>query len=162
MPGDSTSEGMAARPALRRSTMVTPASSAASRFLRSSSHAITSAPPRAKAWAATKPDLPRPRTPTGMPLKEETSIIATSPQLQRRQPGERQDRGADPETDDDGLLLPALLLEMVRQRRHAGDAAAGQLAAGHLDDHRDGFEHEEPADEGEDQLLRGDDAERAE
>src|SRR5258707_1620034 len=162
MPGDSTSEGMTARSALRRSTMVTPASAAASRFLRSSSHAITSAPPRAKAWAATKPDLPRPRTPTGMPLKEETSIIAASPQLQRRQPGERQDRGDDPETDDDGLLLPALLLEMVVQRRHAENAATSQLEASHLHDHRDGFEHEETADEGEDQLVLGDDADGAE
>src|SRR3954447_9385801 len=137
MPGERTSEGMSPRSALRRSTMAMPAAAAASRRAALSSHAITVAPPRARACAAARPDFPRPRTPTGMPRKQVTSIfvgiIATSPQFQRRQPGEREDRGDDPETDDDGRLLPALLLEMMVQRRHAEDAAAGQLEACDLD-----------------------------
>src|SRR5260370_37210411 len=126
MPGDSTSEGMPRRSAAVRSTIRTPRSAAASRFLASSSQAMISAPPAASAWAATRPDLPRPRTPVGMPEKEVTGIMRRSPQLQGGEPGEGEDRGNDPEADDDGRLLPALLLEMVVQRRHAQDALAGQ------------------------------------
>src|SRR6185437_9157494 len=125
-----------------------------------SSQAMTRAPPAARARAAARPDRARPRTPTRDPLKEGTGIIA-SPQLQGGEPGKGQDRGDDPEADDDGRLLPALLLEMMVQRRHAEDAPAGQLEARHLDDDRHRLEDEEPADDGEHDLVLGDDADRA-
>src|SRR5919197_2945209 len=138
MPGDSTSEVSSERSAVRRSTIGTPFSSAARRFSSSSSQAQTSAPPRSSARAATSPDLPRPRTATGRPSKGKTSIIGaalSSPQLQGGEAGDREDRGDDPEADDDGRLLPSLLLEMMMERRHAEDALARQLEARHLDDH---------------------------
>ena len=94
--------------------------------------------------------------------KAVTSIIAASPELQGREAGDREDRGDDPEADDDGRLLPALLLEVVVQRRHAEDALARELVARDLDDDRDRLEHEEPADDGEHQLVLGDDADDAE
>src|SRR6185312_15897414 len=106
------------------------------RLASPSSQAITAAPPAASACAAASPDRPRPRTPTGRSLKAVTGTIAASPQLQGGEPGERQDRGDDPEADDDGRLLPALLLEMMMEGGHAEDPAAGQLEARDLDDDR--------------------------
>ena len=57
---------------------------------------------------------------------------------------------------------PALLLEMMVQRRHAEDALAGQLERGDLDDHRDRLEHEQAADDRQHELVLGDDRDRAE
>ena len=81
-------------------------------------------PPRARAVA--RPERASPSTTNDEPLSTARSIIR-SPQLQRREAGHRQDRGDDPEADDDGGLRPALLLEMMVQRRHAEDAPAGPL-----------------------------------
>src|SRR5579863_7306316 len=50
---------------------------------------------------------------------------------------------------------------MMVQRRHAEDAAAGELETGDLDDDRDGFEDEEAADNDQDQFVLGDEADRA-
>ena len=58
------------------------------------------------------------------PARTARSIIG-SPQLQGGEAGHRQDGGDDPEADDDGRLGPALLLEVMVQRRHAEDALAG-------------------------------------
>src|SRR5258707_949544 len=56
MPGERTSEGIAARSAVRRSTILTPSEAATSRLSASSSHAITAAPPLVSACAAAGPD----------------------------------------------------------------------------------------------------------
>src|SRR4051812_9182856 len=86
----------------------------------------------------------------------------SSPQLQRRQPGQRQHHRDNPEPDHDLRLGPSLLLEMVVQRRHPEHAFAGQLERDHL--HDDGYrlQHEQPADDGEHQLVLGRHRDRAE
>ena len=47
------------------------------------------------------------------------------------------------------------------QRRHAEDAATGQLERDHLHDHRNGFEHEQTADHRQHDLVLGRDRDRA-
>src|SRR5262249_30030536 len=152
MPGDSTSAGMLRQSAVERSWSGTSRASA-SRSFALSSQASTSAPPAASASTAARPDLASPKTPTRRPRKLSTTIMADLPQLQCRKAGNRQDRGDDPEANDDFWLFPALLLEMMVQRRHAEDAPAGQFVAGDLDDDRYGLEHEQPADNRQHQLV---------
>src|SRR6202035_162522 len=57
-----------------------------------------------------------------------------SPQLQRGEAGERQHHRNDPEPDHDLRFGPALLLEMMMQRRHPEHALAGELERHHLHD----------------------------
>src|SRR5262249_13749970 len=76
-----------------------------------------------------------------------------SPQLQGRQPGERQHHRDDPESDHDLRFGPAELFEMMMQRRHAEDAFSGELEGGALHDHGDGFQHEQPADHRQHDLM---------
>src|SRR5215213_4802593 len=73
------------------------------------------------------------------PRNDGGEIANPSPQLQRGEAGERQHHRDDPEPDHDLRLGPALLLEMMMQRRHPEHAFAGQLERGHLHDHGDGF-----------------------
>src|SRR5665213_2695771 len=160
MPGDSTSARADAKSAAPRSTIGRPARAAASRFAAASSQAMTAAPPRCSEAADARPERARPSTATFWLRNWVTSIIG-SPQLQRGEPGDRQDRSDDPEADDDCRLLPALLLEMMVQWRHAEDAPAGELEARDLDDDRNRLQHEQAADDGEHQLVLGDDADRA-
>ena len=47
-------------------------------------------------------------------------------------------------------------------RRHPEHALAGELERDHLHDHRHRFEHEQPADDGEHDLVLGGDRDRAE
>src|SRR5471030_1293373 len=68
-----------------------------------------------------------------------------SPQLQRGEAGQRQHHRNDPEPDHDLRLGPALLLEMMMQRRHPEHALAGELERRHLHDDRDRLQHEQPA-----------------
>src|SRR3546814_10102617 len=147
---------------LLRSTSGTSASRALARWSSLSSQAQTSAPDACSARAAARPDLPRPSTATGKPAKKLRSIRGAGTgtaellsQLEGGEAGEGQDGGDDPEADDDGRLGPALLLEVVVQRRHADDALAGQLEGGDLDDDGDRLQHEEAADDAEHQLVIG-------
>src|SRR5262249_46732452 len=48
-------------------------------------------------------------------------------QFQRGEASKREHHGNDPKSDDDGRFRPALLLEMVMQRRHAEDTHAEKL-----------------------------------
>src|SRR5262245_39606145 len=114
MPGLMTSAAIPDQSATARSTMVTPAFSAASRVLALSSQAATSAPARASACAATRPERPRPSTAKRSPFCAARSIIR-SPQLQGGEADEAEEDRDDPEADDDGWLLPALLLEVVME-----------------------------------------------
>src|SRR5687768_15635330 len=126
IPGLSTSAAGFVQCAAARSVTGTPACSASARLAGSSSQAQTSAPDAASARAATRPDLASPSTATVLPAYEGSWIMTLrSPQLQRGEAGQGQDGGDDPETDDDGGLRPALLLEVVVQRRHLEDALAG-------------------------------------
>ena len=120
-----------ARSASARSTSGTPAPAAVA---RAAALVVPGQRPRrrrrASARAAARPE--RAEAEHGDALrraKPRTGIIARSPQLQRREAGQRQDDGDDPEADDDGRLRPAQLLEMMVERRHAEDALAGQLEA---------------------------------
>jgi hypothetical protein len=92
-----------------------------------SSQAVTSAPPAASASAVARPEPPSPKSATVLPLKVVTGIMARSPQLERGQADQAEDDGDDPEADDDLAFRPALLLEMVVDRRHLEDALAVSL-----------------------------------
>src|SRR5690348_4645812 len=147
MPGDSTSARTPPRSPAFKSVVAIAAASPAARLVAASAHAITRAPPRFSASAGSRPARARPSPALRSLRKEVMSIIARSPELQRGETGDRQDRGDDPEADDDGGLLPALLFEVMVERRHAEDALAGEPEARHLDDDRDRFQHEEAADD---------------
>src|SRR6201996_6170972 len=148
-PGVSTSAAKLAHDTVRRSAVMKPAFAASANRSALSSPAITSAPPAFRAWQLASPEPPRPNTATVLPANEVTGImiaITSSAQLQRRKPGQRQHHRDDPEPDHDLRLGPALLLEMMVQRRHPEDALAGQLERRDLHDHRDRFQHEQAAD----------------
>ena len=97
---------------------------AASRDAALSSQATQSIPAAIRARTVARPERASPSTTNDEPLRTERSIIR-SPQLQGGEADHRQDGGDDPEAEDDGGLGPALLLEMMMQRRHAEDAPAG-------------------------------------
>src|ERR1700754_3045156 len=148
-PGVSTNAAKFAHETLRKSAVMKPASAALATLSALSSPAITSAPPAFRAWQLASPEPPRPNTATVLPANEVTGIMigtTSSAQLQCRKAGQRQHHRDDPEPDHDLRLGPALLLEMMVQRRHPEHALAGELERGHLHDHRNGFEHEQAAD----------------
>src|SRR5271167_2700458 len=89
-----------------------------------------------------------------------STIMAVSPQFQRGEPGDRQNPGDDPKPDDDGRLFPALLLEVMVQRRHAEDAPSCHFEARDLNDDRDCLENEQPADDRQHELVLCNDADR--
>src|SRR5580698_10803935 len=135
-PGVSTKAAKFAHDTLRKSAVMKPARAASASLSAPSSLAITSAPPALSAWQQASPDPPRPNTATVLPAKEVTGI-KRSPQLQRRQAGQRQHHRDDPEPDHDLRLGPAFLLEMMMDRRHLEDALSGELEGCDLHDHRD-------------------------
>src|SRR3546814_15007011 len=59
------------------------------------------------------------------------------------------------------LFRSALLFEVMVERRHAEDPLSRELERGDLDDDRHGLEDEQAADDGEHQLVLGDDADGA-
>src|ERR1700753_2204664 len=126
-----------------------------------SSHPTTSAPAANSALALARPEVPSPNTATLRPSNVVTGIMAgSSPQLQRRETGERQHDRDDPEADHDLRLGPAELLEMMMQRRHLEHPLAGALERRDLHDHRDRLEHEKAADHRQRDLLLGRDRNR--
>src|SRR5579885_635832 len=160
MPGDITRAAMRRQSTLTGSAIGTPAAAAASRRGAASSQAWTRAPPARSACAAASPVRASPSTATSRPSYAVTGTIR-SPQLQGSEARDREDRGDDPEPDDDGGLLPALLLEMMVQRRHAEDALARELVARNLHDHGHGLQHEEAANDRQHDLVLGDDGDHA-
>ena len=86
------------------------------------------------------------------------AIIAASAWTAR----EREHDRDDPEADHDLRLGPAHLLEVMVDRRHPEHALAGELERDHLHDHRHRFEHEQPADDRQHDLVLGGDRDRAE
>src|SRR5258707_8348641 len=142
------------------STTGTPILAAVAREAVVSSQATQSIPAARRARTVARPERASPSTTNDEPLSTARSIIR-SPQFQGGETGHRQDGGDDPEAKDDGGLGPALLLEMMVQRRHAEDAPAGPFVGQDLDDHRYGLEHEQTADDGQHDLVLGDDGDRA-
>src|SRR3954465_478646 len=125
-PGASTSAAKLAQETLRKSAVMKPACAPLATFSALSWAAIASAPPAFKAWQDASPEPPRPNTATVLPAKDVTGI-KTSPQFQRGEAGQRQHHRDDPEPDHDLRLGPALLLEVVVQRRHPEHAFSRQL-----------------------------------
>ena len=89
------------------------------------------------ALALARPEPPSPNTATFLPAKIVTGITTKLPQLQGREPSQRQHDRDDPEANDDLRLGPAELLEVMVDRRHLEDALSGQLERHHLDDDGD-------------------------
>ncbi len=104
-----------------------------------SSQAVTSAPPAISALAVAEPEPPRPKRATFFPASVVTGIMTASPQLQGGKAEHGKADGDDPEADHHLALGPALLFEMVVDRRHEEDAPAGHLEEADLDDDRRAF-----------------------
>src|SRR3954451_12042542 len=151
-PGVKTSAANFAHETLRKSAVMNPASAASASLSSPSSPAITSAPPAFRAWQLASPEPPSPNTATVLPAKEVTGI-KQSPQFQRREAGKRQHHRDDPEPDHDLRFGPAQLLEVMMNWRHPEHAFAGELERNHLHNHRDGFQHEHPADHRQHDLV---------
>src|SRR5216683_4455323 len=124
MPGLMTSAATCDQPMDAGSTTGTPILAAASREAALSSQATQSIPAALRARTVARPERASPSTTNDEPLSTPRSIIG-SPEFQGGEAGHRQDRGDDPEAEDDRRFGPALLLEMVMQRRHAKDATTG-------------------------------------
>src|SRR5690242_10124875 len=152
-PGVRISAAKFCQDALRRSAVVKPACAALATLSALSSAATTSAPPAFNAWQLASPEPPRPNTATVLPAKEVTGIMNRSAQLQRGEAGERQHHRDDPEADHDLRLGPALLLEMMVQRRHHEYALARHLERHHLHDDGNRLDDEQPADHREHDLV---------
>src|ERR1700675_225633 len=77
---------------------------------------------------------------SGLPLRglrnDDGEYTTYSPQLQRGDAGQRQHHRDDPEPDHDLRFGPALLLEMVMDRRHPEYTLAGELEQHNFHDHR--------------------------
>src|SRR5882757_2415149 len=151
-PGVSTNAAKFAHDTFRRSAVMKPACTALATLSALSSPAMTSAPPSFRAWQLASPEPPSPNTATVLPAKEVTGI-KESPQLQGGEAGQRQHHRDDPEPDHDLRFGPALLFEMVMQRRHPEHALTGELDRHQLHDHRDRFQHEQPADHRQHDLV---------
>src|SRR5262245_34807884 len=161
-PGAKTSAAMVDQSMWRRSAIGMPAAAACASGPALSSNATTSAPPASSARTLASPEAPRPNTATRRPAKAVIGImLRPSPQLQGREAGEREHDRDDPEPDHDLRLGPAFLLEVVMQRRHHEYPPAGELERDHLHDHRNRLQHEQPADDGERDLVLGGDRDRA-
>ena len=91
-----------------------------------------------------------------------TGIIDPHRSFSVDEPGQRQHDRDDPEADHDLRLGPALLLEMVVERRHPEHALAGQLERDDLHDHRHRLEHEQAADDRQHDFVLGRDRDGAE
>src|SRR5215813_5042944 len=152
-PGVRISAAKFAHDTVRRSAVTKPACAALATLSALSSAAMTSAPPAFSAWQLASPEPPRPNTATVFPAKEVTGIMNRSAQFQRGEAGERQHHRDDPEADHDLRLGPTLLLEMMMQRRHHEHALARHLERDHLHDDGNRFDHEQPADHGEHDLV---------
>src|SRR5262245_20408523 len=152
-PGVRISAAKFCQDALRRSAVVKPACAALAPWSPWSPAATPSAPPAFNAWQLASPEPPRPNTATVLPAKEVTGIMNRSAQFQGGEAGERQHHRDDPEADHDLRLGPALLLEMMMQRRHAEHALARHLERHHLHDDGNRFDNEQPADDSKHDLV---------
>ena len=83
----------------------------------------------------------------------ETSILAD---FERRQTDQREDQRDDPKPDHNLRLGPALFLKMVVDRSHQENALTGALEVEHLDDDRQGLNHEQTTNHRPNQLMLGD------
>src|SRR6266446_4066105 len=135
--------------------------------------AVTLAPRAAQNCAVVTPVLASPTTSKRLPRNSNGFAISVAkpsvqivslPQFQRRQREQREYQCCDPEAHDHFRFAPAHQFEMVMDRRHAKDALAPQLERPHLQNHGERFNHKNPADKKEQNLLLdnyGDGSERS-
>src|SRR6267143_1084726 len=149
-------------PAVRSGAMASPIP-----FSVRASVAVTFAPRAAQKSAVATPVLASPTTSTRLPLNSnEFGIFAEMPfplpQLQRRQRKQRKNQRGDPKPHDHFRFAPTEQFEMVMDGRHPENALAAQLERAHLQNHRNGFQHKNAANEEQQNLLLDDDRDHAE
>ena len=130
MPGDSSSASQRNRPSAGFAT-ARPRGVGRRAAFRRSSQQVTSAPQSASAA--------RGRQPGAAEADQGDAFAGEGCERAHRifnvaRPDQRQHHRDDPEADHDGRLRPALLLEMVVQRRHEEHAPPGALVPEDLDD----------------------------
>src|SRR6266849_3853958 len=133
--------------------------------------AVTFAPRAAQKSAVATPVLASPMTSTRLPrnsngfgiyLPKSLNRNASLPQLQRRQRKQRKNQRGDPKPHDHFRFAPTQQFEMVMDGRHAEDALTAQLERAHLQNHRNGFQHKNAANEEQQNLLLDDYSDHAE
>src|SRR6516165_1876105 len=154
-PGASTSAEILDQSSWRKSAVGTPALVAFATASALSSQPTTSAPPASSALALASPDPPSPKSATFFPANVVIGIklSARSSQLESREAGKRKHHRYDPESNDDLRLCPSQLLEMVMDGRHSENPLSRELVRCDLHDHRHRFQHEQPADHGQHDLV---------
>src|SRR5690606_24224541 len=106
-PGDSTKEAKLDQSSPRRSAVAIPSACAFATLSGLSSHAITAAPPSARARAVASPDPPSPNSATFLSFKAVAGIMVRLPQLEGRKSDQCKHHGDDPEPDHHLALGPA-------------------------------------------------------
>src|SRR5260370_33388172 len=92
----------------------------------------------------------------------ETRATLVLSQLQRRQSKQRKNQRGDPKPHDYFRFAPTEQFEMVMNGRHAEDALAAQFERAHLQNHRNGFQYKNAANEEQQNLLLDNDRDHAE
>src|SRR5215469_6062221 len=166
VPGGTAAPGPSCSGPSRTATPALASRAATSRRSASSreSTAVTWAPWLTSSVLADWPVMPRPATTTGRPARSANWATAPAEVIGLgRQPGGVEDaepecdaQAADqPEPDHHGRLRPAEHLEMMVQWRHPEHSPAGHLVEAHLRDDGQRDDHEQPAEDGEQQLSLG-------
>src|SRR5262249_42086681 len=83
-------------------------------------------------------------------------------QLQRRQGEQGEDERRNPKSNDNLRFAPSQQLEMMMNRSHAQNALAAQFERSDLQDYGQCFDHKNPADKEQQNLLLDDDSDRSE
>src|SRR5215471_15816504 len=111
--------------------------------------------PALSLWRLPQPTAARPPSHSGQPRapRHSCSYNSASSQLKCRQAEEGEDDGENPESDDDGILLPTTQLEMMMNRRHGEEPFAGEFETQDLEDDRECLDYENAAHHGQEQLL---------
>src|ERR1700730_13976624 len=153
-------------PAVRSGAIASPISSSVR-----ASVAVTFAPRAPQKSVVATPVLASPTTSTRLPRNSNGFAInlakffnrsASLPQLQRRQREQRKNQRGDPKSHDHFRFAPTEQFEMVMDGRHSKNALAAQLERAHLQNHRNGFQHKNAANEEQQNLLLDDDRNHAE
>src|SRR5216684_7783051 len=115
-------------------------------------------------WPAPQPARACPATQTDSAFLSVRPFERTTPlpQLQRRQRKQRKNQRGDPKPHDHLRFAPTKQFEMVMNGGHPKNALAAQFERAHLQNHRDGFQHKNAANEEQQNLLLDDDRNHAE
>src|SRR5579863_683325 len=127
-----------------------------------SSVAVTRAPRAAQKSAVAMPVRASPTTNTRFPRSSipgptQSPSVLLLPQFQSRQRKQRENQRGNPKADDYLRFAPACQLKVVVQWRHAKNALPGEAIGSHLQNHGDGLNDENAADEKQEHFLFDDD-----